>query len=110
MSSKRLLLFGMLLILGITLVLAIPAEAREPLGGLDLNGYCQAYGYDGATLTRDQIGVYAAYHNWKCLENGTPERFINMSSACEWQYGISSLTGWPQDPHDAYTWSCYEIP
>ncbi len=94
-----------------------PVQARTPLGGLDLHGYCQSLGFEEATLTGPQIGENAACdpdhcinHNWHCTDERPPAARIDMTDACEFQYGQTDLTAWPSDPHDAFTWQCYTIP
>jgi hypothetical protein len=41
------------------------ADAPTPVGGLKLMEYCQSLGYDGAKMTKPQLGPNAAYDNWR---------------------------------------------
>ena len=70
-------------------------------GGLDLNSYCQARGYDGVSL--DGTTAY----DWHC-DLGGATYSIDMHDACGWQYG-SAPGGWY--PHynygDPYSWTCW---
>ena len=81
----------------------------DPLGGLDLNGYCQSAGFAGVTLTKPQLGHNAAFNNWRCVTaHGTTHPF-SFEQACKWQYGLQAVQAHPRDPDDAFTWTCYSV-
>ena len=85
------------------------ADPPTPLGGLELQTYCQSLGYTGTTLQKGFIvGEQAAYNNWRCY-TGTPADThpFSMEQACKWTYGLDAVQTHPLDPDDAFTWVCY---
>jgi hypothetical protein len=81
-------------------------QQKLPIGGLDLDGYCQSQGFSGSMLTRDRIGPGHAHGNWVCQNNGNRTEMIQMKSACEWQYPGIQVAAKPTDNNDAHTWIC----
>jgi hypothetical protein len=74
--------------------------ATRPLGGMDLNGWCQrTNGYWARVLDANNA------YTWRCGNAG-----IDLNAACRWQYG----QGWASlaSASNAYSWSCrtYLIP
>jgi lysophospholipase L1-like esterase len=74
---------------------------RVNFGGVDLNGYCRARGYDGVSL--DGSTAY----DWHC-DIGSTRYSIDMVDACGWQYGATG----PWNPsyrdfNDPYSWECW---
>ena len=65
------------------------------LGGLNLDGYCSAIGKSWDTVIN---GV------WYC---GNGSEIINMTAACQWQYGTSNAVAVQDVASDVYSWSCY---
>ena len=85
------------------------ADPPQPLGGLDLMGYCQARGFDTVILPRGRFARHAAVENWACANaNGTSSP-LNMKKACEWLYGPTGVQARFSDVNDAYTWVCYSV-
>jgi hypothetical protein len=84
------------------------ADLARPVGGLDLTAYCQANGFQGASLPRGQLAHHAAVQNWRCASVGGESQPINMTQACKWEYGDSAHARFT-DVHDAYTWACYSV-
>ena len=85
------------------------ADPPTPLGGLELQTYCQSLGYTGTTLQKGFIvREQAAYNNWRCY-TGTPADThpFSMEQACKWTYGLDAVQTHPLDPDDAFTWVCY---
>lgn len=88
---------------------AARADPPTPLGGLDLQSYCQSLGYTGVTLKKGFIlGEQAAYDNWRCY-TGTPAdtHSFSMEQACMWTYGPNAVQTHPLNADDAFTWVCY---
>jgi hypothetical protein len=84
------------------------ANSSQPLGGLNLNAYCQAKGFQGASLARGQLAHHAAVQNWQCATVGGQSQPINMTKACTWEYGETTQARFT-NVHDAYTWACYSV-
>jgi hypothetical protein len=98
-------------VVAITTLAAATAAAAKPkqaLGGLvDLQAYCQTKGYDWVDFPRGQLAHHAAVNNWVCSTvTGESER-LNMTEACQWEYGLTSAKARFTDVHDAFTWVCY---
>ncbi len=85
------------------------AAPPQPLGILDLDGYCRSLGYDQSTLTSTQVGPNAAHGNWRCDTGSGKLRPISMEQACKWQYNRRAVQAHPTNPDDAYTWVCYAV-
>jgi hypothetical protein len=93
----------------IVLATASTATAGEqrPLGGLQLNAYCQAKGFDNVVFPRGQLGHNAAVNNWRCWMMTGETQPLSMTQACKWQYGLNYAHARFTDIDDAYTWGCY---
>ena len=90
-----------------------PAE----LGGLGLNEYCEALGYESVALHRGTtIGPDYAYENWACVEKGGHQVLIattgsaapSMNDACLHQYPGKASYAYADEPNTADSWDCYE--
>ncbi len=79
------------------------------LGGLNLDGYCYAIGYNVAILLNPHLGPNAAYNNWRCQASDGSVHPFSMEQACKWNYNIEQVQAHPTDPDDAYTWTCYSV-
>ena len=75
-------------------------ELEVDHGGMDLNGYCQARGYDGVSL--DTSSVFG----WHC-DSGSARYDIDMVDACNYQYGAAEWLPRYRDPNDPSSWSCW---
>jgi hypothetical protein len=83
-------------------------QARNAIGSVNLGGYCNSIGFSQAGLLSGVTGYRAAFDNWVC-SNSTQNQKINMDKACRWQYpAYRDVVAWPLDPHDAYSWKCYQ--
>jgi hypothetical protein len=87
-----------------------PAPHRlVPLGGLDLDSYCQSTGYDYSDTIRPRSSPGAAYDNWFCFAFDGRRAAIDLLAACEATYRQRPIAARPSDPNDANTWVCYRI-
>lgn len=93
-----------------TLLIMPPSDQIEPLGILDLDGYCRNGGYANSTLTQPRLGPNAAFNNWRCQTSAGDVHPFSMTQACQWQYQKNGVQAHPTDPDDAYTWVCYVTP
>ena len=84
------------------------ADPPQLLGGLTLNEYCQAQGYDGVVQTKPRLGPEAAIDNWRCVIGATLHPF-SMEQACMWQYGIEAVQARFLDRDDAFSWKCFSL-
>lgn len=89
----------------------------KELGGLGLNEYCEALGYESVALHRGAtIGPDYAYENWACVEKGGHEALIattgsappSMNDACLHQYPGEASYAYADEPNTADSWDCYE--
>lgn len=64
------------------------------LGGMNLSGYCQSIGQGGAVLNSS---------TWSCSSGSA----INMNSACQWQYNLSTAVAIQETAGNPYSWTCY---
>lgn len=91
------------------------AGMKTGLGGLDVGGYCQSQGYNWVGYKKGYVaGPQAAYNNWVCQSGGWEDELspidphpINLTAACQWQYGRNSVQAHPSDPDHAWSWGCY---
>ena len=81
-----------------------PTE-RE-LGGVELDGYCRASGYENAVLIGPAQGPNAAY-GWRCESGDHGKIGISVDGACRWMYADPSAYSRATDLDDAYSWRCY---
>jgi hypothetical protein len=84
------------------------ADPPRPLGGLDLQGYCQSQGYDGVVLDGSAIGGHNVFNNWRCQIAGKNHPF-SFEQACRWQYGLQAVQAHPTDKDNAFSWVCYAV-
>ncbi len=70
-------------------------------GGLDLNGYCRAEGYQNAKL------IEKTAYGWRCLATNGSLIDMNLFDACRLQY--NGLLPVPKfsDFNNPYSWQCY---
>ena len=102
-----------LLVTCVSIALAVSAgiasaDTPQPLGGLDLMGYCQAHGWDTVIFPRGQLAPHAAVDNWRCA-TGDESLPISMEQACKWQYGLEAVQARFTNLNDAFTWVCYSV-
>jgi hypothetical protein len=81
---------------------ATPTPTQMPLpssfmrlGGLNLDQYCSVLGEPWDVLING---------TWYCANGADP---INMTAACQWQFGASDVIAHQDIPNNAYSWSCY---
>lgn len=74
-----------------------PQSSPSPLGGADINGYCQA---EGGRRARLQNGA------WMCVRGGESSIAFTPAQVCRWQYG-ADVQAVVADLADALTWRCY---
>ncbi len=72
------------------------------LGTLDLNGYCQYLGGQGASL--DGSTAY----DWHCIDSNGDREDIDVNEACQWQFADMNATAVVGDINDPYSWSCQD--
>ena len=84
------------------------ADPPQPLGGLDLLGYCQANGWETVIFPRGQLAPHAAVDNWRCA-TGERSLPISMEQACKWMYGLDAVQAHFTDLNDAFSWVCYSV-
>ncbi|MDQ6879188.1 MAG: hypothetical protein M3082_16150 [Candidatus Dormibacteraeota bacterium] len=107
---KRLVLTA-IAITACTLTLGLETVTASPprlLGGLDLNGYCQSLGYEGARVPGDVITGHTTFNDWRCVKDGSFHPF-SFEQACQWQYGLNAVQAHPLDKNDAFSWRCYSV-
>jgi 6-phosphogluconolactonase (cycloisomerase 2 family) len=93
----------------------------KQLGGMNVAGYCVSLGDTGngggpTTFLRGAVeGPEYAYKNWACVkDDGTDVEIAptgpapSMSDLCHVQYPGAASYAYPDDPNNAFTWSCYE--
>jgi DNA-binding beta-propeller fold protein YncE len=94
------------------------------LGGLQLSGYCESLGDNGkdakgegpTALIKEAIeGPEYAYDNWACVQDdgalvpiAAAGAAPSMNNACAVQYPSGPSHAAPENPNNAFTWSCYE--
>ncbi len=76
------------------------SNARD-LGGINLNGYCQAGGYTGVSL--DGKTAY----DWRCVSQSGQHVGIDMSHACYWQYNNVSIVARMANYYNPSSWQCW---
>lgn len=89
--------------------ISVLADAPTVLGDLGLWEYCVAHGYVDVSLTKPQIGLNAAFNNWRCVTADGEFRPFSMVQACKWEYNLNEVQAHPTDKNDAYTWLCYSV-
>ncbi len=85
--------------------------------GLNISGYCQTLGYEGATLARGAVtGPGYAYENWACEKSGGGLVVIasagpapSMDNACQVENPGVSVYAYATEEDNAYTWGCYLV-
>ena len=89
----------------------MPASANppRPVGGLNLDGYCNSLGYSGgATLIRRAVtGPNYAYDNWRCLNSDGSTHPFSMEQACKFDQQTRAILAQPTDPNNAFFWTCF---
>lgn len=98
LPNKITLLFIVLLIFLTTFLSGFYEHAHaagQLLGGMNLGGYCQSIGQEGADLNGS---------TWICYPSNTS---INMDSACQWQYPGQNAIAQQDIAGNPYSWSCY---
>jgi hypothetical protein len=83
-------------------------DPPQLLGGLTLNEFCQAQGYDGVVMTKPRFGLGAAIDNWRCFSGDVVHPF-SMEQACKWQYGLEAVQPHFLDRDDAFSWKCFSV-
>src|SRR5215216_276458 len=107
--SRYLLLVATLTVAA--MMFALPTASADPpqsLGGLNLEAYCQAQGWETFIFPRGRLAPHAAVENWRCA-SGDESLPVNMELACKWQYGIDDVHARFTDVNDAFTWVCYSV-
>lgn len=66
----------------------------KPVGGLNLNGYCDS-------VKKGEYANFEERGTWICKPSNT---FIHMTSACQWQYGPKTVAR-----KDGDAWNCYAL-
>jgi hypothetical protein len=76
----------------------------DEIGDLpNLNGYCQAYGWD-YSMPLDTGDAYS----WVCASNDGFATYIAMDNACRWHHpAFPNAVAAPLNEGDAYSWRCY---
>jgi hypothetical protein len=105
-SLVVLLVFLMMVLAGVRSILA---DAPTVVGDLGLREYCVAHGYVDVAQTKPQIGLNAAFNNWRCVTANGDLRPFSMVQACKWEYSLNEVQAHPTDKNDAYTWLCYSV-
>jgi hypothetical protein len=80
----------------------------QALGGLNLDSYCQAHGWDSVIFPRGQLAPHAAVDNWRCV-TGDRAAPISMEQVCKWEYDLNAVQARFTDLNDAITWVCYSV-
>ncbi len=99
------------------------AHAAAPLGGIDINGYCN-HTYTGtiffpvATYSRSILLPPGDAYSWRCIVHtayglsngkiltGSYYRNVDLNSACQWEYGAGTYAKVDRYS-DPYSWHCY---
>ena len=96
---------------------------QNRIGGLDIAQYCEGLGYPGdgkgpVELVKGGVeGEDFAYENWACVRaDGTHVLLASAGpapsedDACRVEYpGVASVAA-PEDPNNAFSWNCFEVP
>jgi hypothetical protein len=77
------------------------SEILSDGGGLDLSGYCQSLGFEGATLTEQNA------YGWACQARDGGTSGMDLFDACRWQYEGALPTPRYADFSDPFGWKCY---
>jgi hypothetical protein len=103
MSKQNALVRSLVLVTAVTscLAWARQSEAASLLGGLDLNAYCRASGYAGASLDG------STGYDWHCYTSSGAKVGLSVTSACRWQYGVSTAVDRLSNYYNAYSWQCW---
>jgi hypothetical protein len=97
------------LVMAFAIPIAVLADSPTVVGDMSLWEYCVAHGFADVTLTKPQIGLNAAFNNWRCVTADGDLRPISMEQVCMWEYNINAVQAHPTDKNDAYTWLCYSV-
>jgi len=84
---------------------ALVAPPGTVVGGLVLDSYCQALGFDHSTVNGPIVAPGAAFQ-WNCVAASGSETPISLQGACLYQYPGQVTIAYPQDPDNAYSWVC----
>jgi TIR domain len=81
-----------------------PTPSLKPgayLGGVSMGGYCSSLGYNAAVTDATSPS------GWYCTTQNIID--VDMSKACQWQYGRSDAVAKGGSNTDMYAWRCYDL-
>jgi hypothetical protein len=91
----RFIIAASALVIVVLLAVSSTAQAQQNLGGLDLQGYCQAR-YD-----RNVHLIGSTVNDWRCGRSS-----FSVNSACRWTYGPGARAAY-RSFNDPNSWYCY---
>jgi hypothetical protein len=100
---------GLLALISMSALVAVILAARPSapnhslfLGHADIQRYCRATGYSGASL--DGSTAY----DWHCMRPGGSKESLSVIEACRWQYRRPTAVARYSELHNPSSWQCWD--